>query len=80
MDPNNPIDMEAARRSIASDLVAAAATPSYWGPRGCNAARIRAIDEVTDRAVRLGICRPRTDFDPRFAPRSPSSRKPKQNI
>ncbi len=74
MDPNNPIDMEAARRAISRDLISAAATPDEWAALDPGAARIRAIDAVTDRAARLGICRPRDACDPRLCS---SGRKPR---
>ncbi len=79
---NQPIDMESARRHIASELRLAVAM--HLADKG---AMIAEIDALTDRAAKLGICRERWEYDPRFAPFSPSrfgvetrGRKPKPYI
>jgi len=67
MVPNStptPIDTAVAWRKISADLIAASLTPyRQWGNHP-EADRIAQIDAVTDRAAALGLCRPRTDFDP----------------
>lgn len=68
MNTNQPIDMESARRHIASELCLAVAMH-----RGDDTAMIAAIDAITDRAAALGICRHRQECDSRLDKARPRS-------